>query len=149
MQTKYTLEIAGEGPEEKRLKALINNYNLESHCKLVGEKKDVVSFFSEADLVVIPSRSEGIPNTLFEAWMAKKPVIATNAGGTSEVVDNMKDGIICEPNSENLMNALKKYLNNRSDYKEIGLNGYNKLVQSFSMDKMTRNLEQYLMSFID
>ena len=70
---------------------LINNYNLESHCKLVGEKKDVVSFFSEADLVVIPSRSEGIPNTLFEAWMAKKPVIATNAGGTSEVVDNMKD----------------------------------------------------------
>ena len=81
--------------------------------------------------------------------MAKKPVIATNAGGTSEVVDNMKDGIICEPNSENLMNVLKKYLNNQSDYKEMGLNGYNKLVQSFSMDKMTRNLEQYLMGFID
>ena len=81
--------------------------------------------------------------------MAKKPVIATNAGGTSEVVDNMKDGIICEPNSKNLMNALKKYLNNRSDYKEMGLNGYNKLVQSFSMDKMTRNLEKYLMDFID
>ena len=149
LQTKYTLEIAGEGPEQKRLKALINNYNLESHCKLVGEKKDVVSFFSEADLVVIPSRSEGIPNTLFEAWMAKKPVIATNAGGTSEVVDNMKDGIICEPNSENLMNVLKKYLNNRSHFEEMGLNGYNKLVQSFSMDKMTRNLEKYLMDFID
>ena len=85
----------------------------------------------------------------YGALYFKKPVIATNAGGTSEVVDNMKDGIICEPNSENLMNVLKKYLNNRSDYKEMGLNGYNKLVQSFSMDKMTRNLEKYLMDFID
>ena len=47
------------------------------------------------------------------------------------------------------MNVLKKYLNNRNDFKEMGLKGYTKLLQSFSMEKMTRNLEQYLMGFID
>jgi len=149
LNTKYILEIAGEGPEQKRLQALIKRYNLESQCRLVGEKNDIVSFFNEADLVIIPSRSEGIPNTLFEAWMAKKPVIATNAGGISEVVDNTKDGIICEPNSEDLMNVLKKYINNVDDFKEMGLKGYNKLMQSFSMDKMTKSLEDYLHGFSD
>lgn len=144
LNTKYLLEIAGEGPEQKRLEALIKEYNLEPRCKLVGEKKDIVSFFNEADLVVIPSRSEGIPNTLFEAWMVKKPVIATNAGGISEVVDNMKDGIVCEPHSEDLMNVLKNYINNIDDFKEMGLKGYNKLIQSFSMEKMISSLEVYL-----
>ena len=115
----------------------------------MGEKKDIVSFFNEADLVVIPSRSEGIPNTLFEAWMVKKPVITTNAGGISEVVDNMKDGIVCEPHSEDLMNVLKNYINNIDDFKEMGFNGYNKLVQSFSMEKMISSLEAYLKGLSD
>ena len=147
LNVEYKLEIAGDGSLKRELEATIKRYNLQSQCELVGKKNDIVNFFSKADLVVIPSRSEGIPNTLFEAWMSKKPVITTNVGGISEVVDNMKDGIVCEPNSAHLKEALERFFNNSHDFKKMGLNGYNKLIQSFSMEKMTINLEQYLKGF--
>ena len=65
--TDYCLEIAGEGPEYSALDDLINQYGLQNKCKLVGVRNNTINFFAGADLIVIPSRSEGIPNTLFEA----------------------------------------------------------------------------------
>jgi glycosyltransferase involved in cell wall biosynthesis len=144
----YKLEIAGEGPDRNKLEKLIEKYNLQSQCELVGEKNDIINFFSKADLVIIPSRSEGIPNTLFEAWMSKKPIITTNVGGICEVVDNMKNGMICEPNSMHIKEALKKYIDNSNEFKKMGLNGYNKLIQMFTMEKMSTNLEDYFKGFL-
>ena len=130
------------------LNNLINKYNLQNNCELVGLNNDIVSFFNGADLVVIPSRSEGIPNTLFEAWMAKKPVIATNVGGVSEAIDHEVNGIICEPKSDELLTAFKNFINNKNLYKDMGRNGYNTLIESFSMATMTKKLESYFQSFI-
>ncbi len=145
---EYKIEIAGDGPEFNNLNNLINKYNLQNNCELVGLNNDIVSFFNGADLVVIPSRSEGIPNTLFEAWMAKKPVIATNVGGVSEAIDHEVNGIICEPKSDELLTAFKNFINNKNLYKDIGRNGYNTLIESFSMATMTKKLENYFQSFI-
>ena len=77
------------------------------------KKNDIITFFSRADLVIIPSRSEGIPNTLFEAWMSKRPVIATNAGGISEVIDHGINGLICEPDSDQIFSTLVDFPQSR------------------------------------
>lgn len=145
----YKVEIAGEGPELNELNNLIKKYGLQHRCKLVGEKNDIITFFSRADLVIIPSRSEGIPNTLFEAWMSKRPVIATNAGGVSEVIDHGINGLICEPDSNQIFSTLADYVENNRNYKDMGEKGYNKLIKSFSMENMTNKLETYLHSFIE
>ena len=59
--------------------------------------------------MVIPSRSEGIPNTLFEAWMAKKPVIATKVGGNLDVI-NKKNGFLIDKNNHDQLYKAMKYL---------------------------------------
>ena len=143
------LEIAGDGPEYSALNSMIKKNNLQKKCKLVGDKKNTIDFFAGADLIVIPSRSEGIPNTLFEAWSVKKPVIATNVGGVSEVVDHKKDGLICEPSVDSIYATISDYIKKQEDYNRLGESGYKKLNDSFSMDRMIDNLENYFDIFID
>ena len=147
--TDYCLEIAGEGPEYSALDDLINQYGLQNKCKLVGVRNNTINFFAGADLIVIPSRSEGIPNTLFEAWSAKKPVITTNVGGVPEVVDHKKDGIICEPNVDSIHSAINDFFQEKNIYKDLGKNGYQKLNRNFSMKHMIDELENYFDSFND
>ena len=149
LREDFYLEIAGDGPEYSALNSMIKKNNLQKKCKLVGDKKNTIDFFAGADLIVIPSRSEGIPNTLFEAWSVKKPVIATNVGGVSEVVDHKKDGLICEPSVDSIYATISDYIKKQEDYNRLGESGYKKLNDSFSMDRMIDNLENYFDIFID
>ena len=149
LREDFYLEIAGDGPEYSALNSMIKKNNLQKKCKLVGDMKNTIDFFAGADLIVIPSRSEGIPNTLFEAWSVKKPVIATNVGGVSEVVDHKKDGLICEPSVDSIYATISDYIKKQDDYNRLGESGYKKLNDSFSMDRMIDNLENYFDIFID
>ena len=149
LREDFYLEIAGDGPEYSALNSMIKKNNLQKKCKLVGDMKNTIDFFAGADLIVIPSRSEGIPNTLFEAWSVKKPVIATNVGGVSEVVDHKKDGLICEPSVDSIYATISDYIKKQEDYNRLGESGYKKLNDSFSMDRMIDNLENYFDIFID
>ncbi len=64
-----------------------------------GFVKDVPGLLSIVDIVVHPSLSEGVPNTLLEAMAAQKAVVASEVGGISEVVDNPEVGVLVPPAS--------------------------------------------------
>ncbi len=90
----YTVIIYGDGPEKASLGKLIANLQLEERIKLLPPENNVVEHNVNADLFVIPSRSEGIPNILIEAMMANIPAIATDCspGGARLLSD---DGRVC------------------------------------------------------
>lgn len=89
-----TVRIAGDGPLREQYRDLANQLNIRAYFELPGSVRDINAFYNGLDIFVQPSRSEGMPLTLIEAMSAGLPVIATNAGGTVEVVRDGVDGLI-------------------------------------------------------
>ncbi len=103
------LTIYGEGPEEKTLKSMIKNLNLESRVTLAGFTDNLPAALAGADACVIPSRWEGLPNVALEALAVGTPVIATpESGGIAELAEAAPAGsVIIAPWGDDFAAALK------------------------------------------
>jgi colanic acid/amylovoran biosynthesis glycosyltransferase len=95
----FDCSIAGEGPERRRLESLITRYGLEAQVALLGHvaREQLDSLYARADLVVLTSRSEGIPLVLMEAMARGKVVLAPAVTGIPELVVAGKSGFLYEP----------------------------------------------------
>ncbi|MGH7607186.1 MAG: glycosyltransferase family 4 protein [Gemmatimonadales bacterium] len=78
--------VAGEGPERPRLEAQCRRLGLEACVRFLGHVDDVAGLYRNLDLLVLPSRSEGLPNALLEALQADVPIVATAVGSVPDVV---------------------------------------------------------------
>lgn len=94
--TEFVCRIAGDGPERTRLTEQIREQALESRVQLLGElsRAEVQSAYAWADLVVLTSKSEGIPLTLMEAMAIGKPVLAPRITGIPELVIDGQNGFL-------------------------------------------------------
>ncbi len=79
--------FVGDGPMKVDLMAKIRQFGLENRVRFVGSTNDPAAVISKARGVILPSRSEGLSNVLLEALACGKPVIATDVGGTREVLE--------------------------------------------------------------
>jgi glycosyltransferase involved in cell wall biosynthesis len=84
--------LAGEGPERRRVEAEVARLGLGDHVRLLGERTDTRVLMRAADLLVLPSREEGLSNVLLEAMASGLPVIATAVGGSPELIDDRVTG---------------------------------------------------------
>jgi glycosyltransferase involved in cell wall biosynthesis len=93
--------IAGEGPERRHLESLIRKYGLEETVTLLGHvpPEQMDSVYQRADLLVLTSRSEGIPLVLMEAMAAGKVVLAPAITGIPELILAGKTGFLYAPGS--------------------------------------------------
>ena len=92
-----TFLIAGEGAARDPLQMAIASKGLDSAFRFTGFVKDIPRLLSIVDIVVHPSMSEGVPNTLLEAMAAGKAVVATRVGGIGEVIDGPEVGLLVHP----------------------------------------------------
>jgi glycosyltransferase involved in cell wall biosynthesis len=88
------LVIAGDGPERARLELLIRDRELRRHVSLLGHRDDVRQILPALDVYANSSVSEGISITILEAMAAGIPVLATNVGGTPEIITDGTDGVL-------------------------------------------------------
>jgi len=84
-QTPIRLLIAGDGPEEEKLSRLVSELRINDKVNLLGYQNDIQRYYALADIFVLPSHSEGTPNSLLEAMAAGVPVVATAVGGVPEM----------------------------------------------------------------
>jgi len=104
--------IVGDGPERKALEQQAVRLSIRSHIHFVGTVGDMGSLYPQVDLVVLPSRSEGLPNVLLEALRANIPVIATDVGAVIEVLTDRAAGLVVRPDdAAALAAAIEKSLN--------------------------------------
>jgi glycosyltransferase involved in cell wall biosynthesis len=103
--------LVGDGPCRRLLVNQIGQLGLTDRVSLVGPRphRDLPDWFRAADVFVLPSRSEGVPNVLLEAMACGVPFVATDVGGVAEVADSAS-GPLVEPNPEALANALTRVL---------------------------------------
>jgi glycosyltransferase involved in cell wall biosynthesis len=89
--------LVGEGLWEHELRAKTKALGLESRVRFAGHCQDGAQVYAGSDVIVIPSRSEGLPNVLLEAMASAKPVVATHVGGIPEVLTDGVNGRLVPP----------------------------------------------------
>jgi colanic acid/amylovoran biosynthesis glycosyltransferase len=99
--TDFSCLVAGEGRERPWLEHLIRNLHLEMHVKLLGHlsREELDLQYKLCDLVVLTSRSEGIPLVLMEAMAHGKIVLAPGITGIPELVKDGETGFLYRANS--------------------------------------------------
>ena len=85
---------------------LVTKLNISDNVIFLGIRDDLPDIFSACDSLLMPSRNEGLPRVAIEAMAAGKPVIATDVGGTSEVVNHGETGILVDPGDIEKMGLL-------------------------------------------
>jgi glycosyltransferase involved in cell wall biosynthesis len=91
---RLTLLIAGEGSQRRELKALAERRLPPPACQFLGHRADVVRLHHAFDFYVQSSDYEGTPNSVLEAMALETPIVATDAGGTSDIVRPNLDGLV-------------------------------------------------------
>jgi glycosyltransferase involved in cell wall biosynthesis len=89
--------FAGDGPMREELRLAIEARHLGDHVRLLGVRSDIGDLLDASDLLVLASRTEGMPGCLIEAGMAGLPVVAFGVAGVPEVVIDDVTGYVVEP----------------------------------------------------
>lgn len=116
----------------------------------MGHQQDVGAYYDVADLLAIPSISEGSPNVLLEALAAGVPVVATSVGGIPEMVRDRESALLVQPHSPREMGeAILLLLTNRQLKETIVNNGrelvagrYSPDVRANALVELYRNVHQ-------
>jgi glycosyltransferase involved in cell wall biosynthesis len=138
----------GSGPLLNELQKKVKELNLINHCYFPGniDHHQLLNKYknNKVDIVVISSIStdvpEGIPVSLMEAMSYEIPVIATDCGGTKELVDGESGILVNQNDSEAIANAIIELTNNHEYRRKIGKNGRNKIKQDFDTLKNAKDL---------
>jgi glycosyltransferase involved in cell wall biosynthesis len=93
---EWSLLLVGDGPERPTIERKIERLELGDLVRLLGYRDDVDRLLDEADLAILPSYTEGLPNAVLEAMAHGLPVVATEVGGTASLVETGA-GILVPP----------------------------------------------------
>ncbi len=136
--------IAGKGKEKHRLQSEIKKYQLEKNFFILPFQNNVKPLLKMADLFVLPSLYEGMPNVIMEALSINVPVICTKVNGAAELFgEKDTEHLIPPANVVKLKEAILKFL-------QTGKVEYNtervkeRVTREFSLETMIENLESYL-----
>jgi sugar transferase (PEP-CTERM/EpsH1 system associated) len=131
------LVIVGEGPARSTCLELLRSEGLAHLAWLPGERHDVEEVMQVFDVFVLPSRNEGISNTILEALASGLPVIATAVGGNVELVADGVNGTLVQPgDAGGMAQALLSYLDAPARIAEHGGNARQQAEQRFSIPAM-------------
>ncbi|MDV3242520.1 MAG: glycosyltransferase [Methylocaldum sp.] len=121
----------------EQARQMLESAALERLAWLPGERSDIADILRGLDIFVLPSRAEGISNTILEAMASGLPVIATEVGGNPELVVNGVTGMLVPKEDPGAMTtALETYLNDPGMITAHGTAGQKRVVESFSLDGM-------------
>ena len=140
--SKVKVLVIGEGEEENNLKNLAKSLDLTDKIIFAGLRVDVEEILPEADLFVLPSLWEGMPNALLEAMALGIPVVATDVGGIPEVVIHEETGILIPPkDSDALASAMIDLLQNNFKAQKMGEAGRDRVEKHFSLARTIEKTE--------
>lgn len=104
--------IIGEGVQRSELEKLIEKYNISDSFYLYGFSENPSKYIKHSRFFVLPSHSESYPMVIGEALCINIPVLSTNVGGISEMIQQDINGLLFNPKREELYKAMKSVLDN-------------------------------------
>lgn len=135
--------IVGEVELDSDLRGLVAAAGLEPHLRLLGRRNDMPAVYPAFDLFVLSSHDEGMSNAILEAMAAERPVVATDVGGTGEVVRHGESGLLVAPRDPApLAAAIAELLDAPDRWMPMGKRGRQIVEERFSARAMVRQMEE-------
>jgi len=137
------LIIAGTGPEETALRRLGAELGLTDKVRYAGYVSDMPALYAGVDLVVQSSLTEGLPNVMLETAYLGVPVVATDVGGTREVIEQGVSGWLVPAGSvAALAEGIRRYLADPAAFNAMAARGRRHIERNFSIEARTRKQSQ-------
>lgn len=136
------LHIGGDGNQINDVKKLATKYGISDKIKLHGwvHASRKFELLKKADLFVLPSYFEGYPNSIIEAMASKIPVLASDIPSIKEIIKHKKNGYLCKSGDpSSIAEGISWYFENPELSKQIGINGYNHIVDNNTIDSVVKN----------
>lgn len=131
------LVLIGDGPLRHQAQCLLQQASADVLSWMPGERSDIPLLMQSLDIFVLPSLGEGISNTILEAMACGLPVVATRVGGSPELVEEGKTGLLVPPSSPvEMAQALRSYVTERRLMLRHGQAGRRKVLAQFSPQNM-------------
>ena len=143
----FKLIIVGQGSEQKNLESKIKSLELGERVEFKGKLslKETKDIMKSCYCLVLPSRSEGLGRVIMEAQALSKPTIGSNVGGIPGLIKNGQNGFLFQPNRpEELAEALRKLLKDKSLAIEMGKKGREFIRVNFSNERYIKNYIQMI-----
>ncbi len=143
---KVKVAIVGSGPLRADLINLSKRLKLDKEIDFLGIRKDIENLMKTSSIFILPSRWEGLPMVILEAMSYKMPIIATDVGGISEVIEDKKEGILVHPeNKEVLAVNIKILLEDKNMRNFLGQNAYKRISSKHSIKVYSQEMLHFYM----
>lgn len=142
-QKRFTLDLAGEGDASAEARSRVAALGLEGRVRFRGwlEKQALMEALREADVLVLPSFAEGLPNAMVEAMAAGLAVVVSRVGAIPEVVVDREGGLLVEAGDvAGLRDALAAVIDDRNLREQLGAAAHIIAAREFSVDGAVERL---------
>jgi glycosyltransferase involved in cell wall biosynthesis len=130
---RATFKIVGDNRYSAQLNEFFEKSEVSKNFQFIGKVPKVSTILQEGGIFVRPSYTEGMPLTVLEAMSAGLPIVATNVGGTSELIKNNDTGLLVEAgDSRQLAEAILSLLEDPKHAKKLGQNAHAFIKQGYS-----------------
>ena len=118
---RWRLTLYGGGPSRTGLARLVERFQLNGRVVFAGHVPTVGEIWASNHVLTMASRFEGLPLAIVEAMLCARPVVATDVGGNSEVIENGVSGILAAaPTIASVREALEVLWTRRDDLRDMG-----------------------------
>lgn len=142
--------IAGTGPEEPRLRALIGELGLEDSVSLLGFRSDIADLLAAVDVLAMPSHREAAPLALIEAMAAGCAIVATRTGGLPELIEDDVTGLLVAPQAPDALAAgIARLIDHPDLARRLGHAARERQRAEFSVQAMLARLQDLYVGLYD
>lgn len=139
---KYTILTFG-GDEKEKLEKMILDLNLNKYVNLFISNQNHNQLLKDFDIYFMPSIKEGLPYVLLEAGINSLPIVSSNTGGISEIIENYKNGILVKAKDINgFEEALFKLILDKDLRIILGQEGKMRIQENFNLEKMIKETKE-------
>ena len=135
---KHHIAIVGDGPTKKHMQRSIHASGLAQRVHFYGYREDAAAILKVSQLLLFPSRWEGMPNVVIEAMAAKKPIVACPADGVKTLLSHEPSQIV---DPDEWPSTVIDFALDNSRCREIGDANYGVVVEQFQLSQMINQYE--------
>jgi L-malate glycosyltransferase len=146
---RFRLVLIGDGPQRPELERLAAELRLSEHIVFAGRRKDAAELVSAFDFSILGSSEESFPNALMEAMAVAVPVISTQVGGVTELVDDRVHGLLVPFGEVDAMaQAITWMLDHPDERRQMGDAARRRIAADFSTARMVTQTEAVYEEFL-
>ena len=140
-------QVVGNGPRRGELEALARMRGVHHLMEFLGHRDDIPALLADADLFVLPSRSEAFPNGAIEAMAAGLPVVASDVGGLRDLIDPGHTGLLVPPaDPEALATAMRSLVEDPVRAAALGAAARDDIQSRYSFERMVGDFDAFYQS---